>query len=252
MRHAGLNPQPGVSSGALSFIFQSFFVCCFGGRFLLFSSHQREFRGIPGIRYGMAWYCMVCHGMVRHSMVWYLLYGMLCMVLRSMLFMVWYDMVWYGRMGVWTGISLYGVVWYIYGRFFLQRLKPPLTIVAPGRVYRRETPDSNPQPGVPSGAFSSVSFFSFVHAYIHAGISLWYQLQGYPCEHPPRLFPVRGFQIEILRVQKAGELHLGHLKGTVDFFLKKMFGPDVQTRYRGSFFPFTEPSMEVDIWFKGK
>lgn len=63
---------------------------------------------------------------------------------------------------------------------------------------------------------------------------------------------IRCFQIEILRVQKAGDLHLGHLKGTVDFFLKKMFGPGVQTRYRGSFFPFTEPSMEVDIWFKGK
>lgn len=53
-------------------------------------------------------------------------------------------------------------------------------------------------------------------------------------------------------MQKAGELHLGHLKGTVDHFLKKMFGPDVRTRYRGSYFPFTEPSMEVDIWFKGK
>lgn len=59
-------------------------------------------------------------------------------------------------------------------------------------------------------------------------------------------------QIEILNVRKSGELHLGHLKGTVDHFLKKMFGPDVKTRYRGSYFPFTEPSMEVDIWFKGK
>lgn len=59
-------------------------------------------------------------------------------------------------------------------------------------------------------------------------------------------------QIEILNVRKSGELHLGHLKGTVDHFLKKMFGPDVKTRYRGSYFPFTEPSMEVDIWFKGR
>lgn len=59
-------------------------------------------------------------------------------------------------------------------------------------------------------------------------------------------------KIEILRVEKKGELNLGHLKGTVDYFLKKMFGPDVKTRYRGSYFPFTEPSMEVDIWFKGK
>ena len=38
----------------------------------------------------------------------------------------------------------------------------------------------------------------------------------------------------------------------MDHFLKKMFGPDVKTQYRGSYFPFTEPSMEVDIWFKGK
>lgn len=66
--------------------------------------------------------------------------------------------------------------------------------------------------------------------------------------YPPPTY----FQIEILRVEKKGKLNLGHLKGTVDYFLKKMFGPDVKTRYRGSYFPFTEPSMEVDIWFKGK
>lgn len=59
-------------------------------------------------------------------------------------------------------------------------------------------------------------------------------------------------KIEILRVEKSGELHLGHLKGTVEHFLKKMFGPDMKTRFRGSFFPFTEPSMEVDIWFNDK
>lgn len=59
-------------------------------------------------------------------------------------------------------------------------------------------------------------------------------------------------QIEILAIEKMGNLTLGHLKGTVDHFLQKMFGENIQTRYRGSFFPFTEPSMEVDVLFKGK
>jgi len=37
------------------------------------------------------------------------------------------------------------------------------------------------------------------------------------------------------------------LKGTLDYFLKAFFGPQVRTRFRPSFFPFTEPSAEVDI-----
>jgi phenylalanyl-tRNA synthetase alpha chain len=37
------------------------------------------------------------------------------------------------------------------------------------------------------------------------------------------------------------------LKGTLDHFLKKFFGPEIKTRFRPSFFPFTEPSAEVDI-----
>ena len=37
------------------------------------------------------------------------------------------------------------------------------------------------------------------------------------------------------------------LKGTLDHFLKAFFGPQVRTRFRPSFFPFTEPSAEVDI-----
>ena len=40
---------------------------------------------------------------------------------------------------------------------------------------------------------------------------------------------------------------MAHLKGTLDFFAAKMFGPDVTTRIRPSFFPFTEPSVEVDV-----
>ena len=37
------------------------------------------------------------------------------------------------------------------------------------------------------------------------------------------------------------------LKGTLDYFMKAFFGPEVRTRLRPSFFPFTEPSAEVDI-----
>ena len=59
-------------------------------------------------------------------------------------------------------------------------------------------------------------------------------------------------QVEILAVEERGNLHIGHLKGTVEHFLKNMFGPDIQVRFRGSYFPFTEPSMEVDVLFKGK
>jgi len=40
---------------------------------------------------------------------------------------------------------------------------------------------------------------------------------------------------------------MGELKGTLDAFAKAMFGAQVKTRFRPSFFPFTEPSAEVDI-----
>jgi phenylalanyl-tRNA synthetase alpha chain len=39
----------------------------------------------------------------------------------------------------------------------------------------------------------------------------------------------------------------GDLKGTLTYFVQQFFGPDVQMRFRPSFFPFTEPSAEVDI-----
>jgi phenylalanyl-tRNA synthetase alpha chain len=44
------------------------------------------------------------------------------------------------------------------------------------------------------------------------------------------------------------DLHLGHLKGTLIDFLRTFFGiADLPVRFRSSYFPFTEPSMEVDI-----
>jgi phenylalanyl-tRNA synthetase alpha chain len=90
----------------------------------------------------------------------------------------------------------------------LGRRDPPLRIVAPGRVYRKDDID----------ATHSMVFH----------------------------------QVEILAIEEKGKLHLGHLKGTVDHFLREMFGPDIEVRYRGSYFPFTEPSMEVDVFFRGK
>jgi phenylalanyl-tRNA synthetase alpha chain len=52
-------------------------------------------------------------------------------------------------------------------------------------------------------------------------------------------------QVELLAVGKG--ITFGDLKGTLDDFAKRMFGVDVRTRLRPSYFPFTEPSAEMDI-----
>ncbi len=52
-------------------------------------------------------------------------------------------------------------------------------------------------------------------------------------------------QLEGLVVDEG--ITLGHLKGTLDVFAKKLYGEGVRTRLRPSFFPFTEPSAEVDV-----
>jgi len=90
----------------------------------------------------------------------------------------------------------------------LGKRKPPLRIVAPGRVYRKDDID----------ATHSLMFH----------------------------------QVEILALEKRGVLNIGHLKGTVEYFLQQMFGPNIDVRFRGSYFPFTEPSMEVDVFFRGR
>ena len=68
----------------------------------------------------------------------------------------------------------------------LDKRRPPLRIVAPGRVYRKDDID----------ATHSLMFH----------------------------------QVEILALEKRGELNLGHLKGTVEYFLKHMFGPQIKIR----------------------
>jgi len=83
----------------------------------------------------------------------------------------------------------------------MEKRKPPIRIIIPGKVYRRETPDPT-----------------------HAAMF---------------------FQVEGLVVDR--NVAFAHLKGTLEYFLKRLFGDKLKTRFRPSFFPFTEPSAEVDI-----
>jgi phenylalanyl-tRNA synthetase alpha chain len=81
--------------------------------------------------------------------------------------------------------------------------KPPLRIIAPGRVYRCDSDQT----------------------------------------HTPMFHQVEGLVID-------EETHLGHLKWVVEEFCKTFFEvPEVKMRFRASHFPFTEPSMEVDIGY---
>ena len=57
-------------------------------------------------------------------------------------------------------------------------------------------------------------------------------------------------QVEGLVVDRG--ITMAHLKGTLDLFARKMFGGEAITRLRPSFFPFTEPSAEVDVFFNGR
>ena len=52
-------------------------------------------------------------------------------------------------------------------------------------------------------------------------------------------------QIEGLLIDK--DISLSDLKGTIDVIVKKLFGDDIVTRFRPSYYQFTEPSVEVDI-----
>jgi phenylalanyl-tRNA synthetase alpha chain len=83
----------------------------------------------------------------------------------------------------------------------MQRRGVPIRMIAPGRVFRRDTPDPTHNP-------------------------MFYQVEG-------------------LCVDRG--ITMGHLKGTVTEFLRRMFGADTVTRFRPSYFPFTEPSAEFDF-----
>ena len=87
----------------------------------------------------------------------------------------------------------------------LEQNPPPVRIVAPGRVYRRDAVDAT---------------------------------------HSPVFH-----QVEVLAIDEG--LNFSHLRGTVMAFLKAFFG-DLPVRFRASYFPFTEPSAEVDVQWRGR
>ncbi len=82
----------------------------------------------------------------------------------------------------------------------MQRRGAPVRMIAPGRVFRRDTPDPTHNP-------------------------MFYQVEG-------------------LCVDRG--ITMAHLKGTLAEFVHRLFGPETRTRFRPSYFPFTEPSAEVD------
>ena len=82
----------------------------------------------------------------------------------------------------------------------MERRQPPVRIIAPGKVYRRD---------------SDITHSPMFH------------------------------QVEGLLVDRG--VTFADLKGTLTAFVHEMFGPEVSLRFRPSYFPFTEPSAEVDI-----
>jgi phenylalanyl-tRNA synthetase alpha chain len=72
-----------------------------------------------------------------------------------------------------------------------------------------------------------------------------YRTDELDATHTPVFHQVEGLAID-------RHLSMAHLKGTLDHFAKAMFGPQSRTRLRPSFFPFTEPSAEMDVYFPDK
>jgi len=58
------------------------------------------------------------------------------------------------------------------------------------------------------------------------------------------------YQVECLYLNKTASM--AELKGTLEFFFKEFLGPDTKIRFRPSYFPFVEPAVEVDVWWKDK
>ena len=83
----------------------------------------------------------------------------------------------------------------------MEEKKPPIRVIAPGRVYRSDAVDATHSP-------------------------VFHQIEG-------------------LVVDKG--VTMGDLKGTLEIFVKKLYGEDAQVRFRPHHFPFTEPSAEMDV-----
>jgi len=84
---------------------------------------------------------------------------------------------------------------------YMMAHRPPIRIIAPGKVFRKDNPDATHTP-------------------------VFHQIEG--------LLVDRG-------------VTFSHLKGTLEHFVRRYFGPGIRTRFRPSYFPFTEPSAETDI-----
>lgn len=82
----------------------------------------------------------------------------------------------------------------------MERQPPPIRVICPGRVYRRESDLS----------------------------------------HTPMFHQIEGLVID-------RDISFAHLKGTVTEFTRQFFERDLELRFRPSYFPFTEPSAEVDV-----
>jgi phenylalanyl-tRNA synthetase alpha chain len=67
-----------------------------------------------------------------------------------------------------------------------------------------------------------------------------FRTDEYDATHSPMFHQVEGLAID-------EGISMAHLKGTLDHFASQMFGAGIVTRFRPSFFPFTEPSAEVDL-----
>ena len=85
-------------------------------------------------------------------------------------------------------------------RTLLERQRPPIAIIAPGKVYRRDS----------------------------------------DITHTPMFHQIEGMLVDT-------HVSMTHLRGTLTAFVRELFGPHTEVRFRPSFFPFTEPSIEVDI-----
>jgi phenylalanyl-tRNA synthetase alpha chain len=83
----------------------------------------------------------------------------------------------------------------------MESQKPPIYVLAPGKVYRRDVADPS---------------------------------------HLPQFTQVEGLVVD-------EGITFGDLKGTLEHFVREMFGPERRVRLRPHFFPFTEPSAEVDV-----
>jgi phenylalanyl-tRNA synthetase alpha chain len=67
-----------------------------------------------------------------------------------------------------------------------------------------------------------------------------YRRDPFDATHSPMFY-----QLDVLAVDEG--ITMGHLKGTLETFLKQLFHPDIKMRLRPGFFPFVEPGAEVDI-----